>query len=653
MSTEQSLKQSTLSLDPIIIIGTGPCGIRVLDEIHQKLPTQKIIIFGDEPWHPYNRVRLSTLLAGEVNKEEIETRSDALESKWITHECNNKIICINRQDKTVTDSNGNQIAFSRLIISTGSSAFLPDIEGIHRKGVYTFRTMKDTEHLIARRSRSHKTVIVGGGLLGLEAARAMQKYNTEVTVLEHGSRLMSRQLDETGSAILLKQAHDMNISTLLNERVVAIEGNGSLDSITLASGKKIDCDTLIVAAGITPNIELAKEAKLAYSRGITVNDYMQTSDPDIYAIGECCEHNGQVYGIVAPGFEQAVIAAANICGEDYGYEGTVLATSLKVAGLSVFSMGEVDTNQVDITSYHWQDGDDYRRLNIKHGKIVGVCSIGDWPELTRIREQAKKGALIYPWQLWRFKFTGNLWPEGESQYVASWPDETIICNCNGISKGQLCKEITAGADCMQSVAEKTQATTVCGSCKPLISELLGGVEILPEPGYRTLISSSFIIFLLGVIAWLYPGIPYNDTVQMDWRWDQLWTESLYKQISGFTLLGLTVIVSLLSVRKRLDWDWLQFPTWRVIHVLVGGSCLAGLIIHTGFRLGSNLNFYLMMCFTGLIVVGTLVATVIAMEHKMSAGTARQIRSMSFWVHLLLFWPVPFLLWLHVFKTYYY
>lgn len=638
---------------PIVIIGTGPIGVRFLEELVDKALHHPIIIYGDEPYEPYNRVRLSSLLAGEVDVEEIMSSSSAFESNPVIKRLNCKIVHINRDDNTVTDEFGDVQAYQTLILATGSQAFIPNIEGVELNNVFKFRDLNDTERLIARRVQSRKTIVLGGGLLGLEAARAMQRFSTDVSVIEHNHRLLFNQLDDTGSEIFAERIKKLGINVYINNSVVKINGNKVVESVELKNGTRLKCDTLIISAGIRSNIDLAKQSGLAFGRGIKVNDVMQTSDPDIYAIGECCEHQGQVYGIVSPGLEQAVIAARHILALPSQYKGTVLSTSLKVVGYPVFSMGDVDESTKTCTAYIYKNKETYRRLNVYRGQVIGIVSIGQWDEIITLRERVKKGSLFFPWQLSKFQKTGKLWNGDAIQNVSSWPAETIICSCNSLSRGQLTKTIESGCNTVTYIAEKTGASTVCGSCKPLLADMLGGETLDPIQAWKPLFYGSMIFLLMGLFAYFFSA-PYNDSVQVSWRWDELWTITLYKQISGFTLLGISIIVMILSLRKRIKWfSFGDFPIWRLLHALLGGSALFILLIHTGFRLGDNLNFFLMMSFSGLILIGAIVAAVIAKEHELEATTVKQVREIGTWLHILLVWPLPILLGLHIFKTYYF
>ncbi len=639
---------------PIVVIGSGPVGMRVIEDLRKQQISHPIVVYGGEPWAPYNRVRLSSLLAGDINHNDILLGTNLSSYGNIETRYNCKIVNIDRENKQVIDEHGQVQDYEKLIIASGSNPFIPNITGIEKTGVYQFRDLNDAEHLIARRTRSRHTVILGGGLLGLEAARAMQRFSTEVSVIEHNSHLMFRQLDKTAAELFQQHVDSLGIKVYLNESVKTVIGEPTVNKILLNSGKELSCDTLIVSTGIRPNIELAKQAGLAYGRGIKVNDTMQTSDADIYAIGECCEHRDVVYGIVAPGYEQANIAAQNIAEKKSQYKGTVLATSLKVIGKPVFSMGDIDDSVRTYTRYVYQDENCYRRLNVYRGQLIGVVAIGEWSELIQLKEQLNKGKFLFPWQLRRFARTGEIWGEDNLQQVTNWPAEAIVCSCNGLSRGFLSEKVAEGCNTVAALAETTGASTVCGSCKPLLQQMVGQKDIEPVRAHRPLLYGSVIFTLMCLIAWLLPAIPYNQSVQVSWRWDMLWTESLFKQISGFTLLGISVLVLLLSLRKRFSWFTKgDFALWRLFHALLGGTAIFILLLHTGFRLGENLNFFLMMSFVSLILLGAVLASVISMEHKLEASLVRQVREWGALLHIFLFWPIPVLLGFHIFKTYYY
>lgn len=641
---------------PVVIVGAGPVGVRALRELRRELPDTPIVLFGDEQYHPYNRVQLSGLLAGQHQVKDIALAADLLEVDCpYTHFRTARISAIDTLAKVVTDAQGNRQVYSKLIIATGSRPFIPAFITRDMQGVYTFRDMADAEKLAARRVQSKHTVVLGAGLLGIEAARAMQRHHTKVTLVDHNPHPMFRQLDPLAGGILAEQLLDSGIELQLGTSIRMVMGTNKVEGIVLRDGTGIACDTLVTATGINPNRDLAVQAGLAYGRGITVNDQMQTSIKDIYAIGECCELAGEVFGLVAPGFEQAGIVARNIANgsNNESYQRTILATSLKVAGLSVFSMGDADPPS-SMRTVTWREGDTYRRLTFFAGCLVSINAIGDWPELPALRDLANKRKWIAPWRLWHFQRTGMLFADDISADVVAWPASSVVCNCNAVSKGEIQGAIGAGASNLEAVACRTQAGAGCGSCKPLLQELLGGSATREAvKGAVTLRSLSIPVLVVALLGMLF-SVGYPSSVQVGWNWGDLWRVELNKQISGFTILGLCVASLVFSLRKRVariqlgNFDW-----WRVAHIALTVLAFVALGLHTGFRMGSQLNFALSLTFFALLVAGTLLAISIAYEHRLAPAQARRLRSLGMWSHIMLSWPLPALLGAHVLKTYYF
>ncbi len=640
----------------MVIIGAGPVGMRTAQELHRRQPETALVIFGDETSEPYNRVRLSDFLVGDIDWQAL-TRDLALpESDRIDARFGQAVVAIDRHNRCVRDASGNLQPYSKLVLATGSRPHVPEIPGIGLPGVYTFRNVRDVQMLLARRVRSRRTIVLGGGLLGLEAARAMQRYNTEICVIEHYSRLMMRQLDDGAAEYLLENVRGLGIEVLLGDGIKKVNGETAVTGVTLRDDRVIPCDTLIVATGITPNIELARAAGLHVGRGIKVNDAMQTTDPDIFAAGECVEHRDRVYGFVAPGLEQAAVAAHGIAGGSARYAGSATATRLKVLDLPVFSMGPVSVEETpDLArSAVYRGPSVYRKLVTHRGRLVGAIAVGKCPEINRLQEAVARQRRVWPWQHWRFRRSGLLWRPEELTSVVAWPATTTVCNCTGVTRGQLSEAAAAGCCTVAALAARTGASTVCGSCRPLLAELAGASgQTAPVRGWKTLLGTSGTATLATLVLALFLLIPYAGTVQLDWQWDMLWRDNFWKQVSGFSVLGLTVLLLVMSLRKRIKRFTLgDFPLWRVAHVLLGAFTIAGLAVHTGGRMGSNLNFLLMSSFLIAIVVGAVAGAMIALEHRLGAGTL-SLRRNWLWAHILIVWPIPVLLGFHVLKSYYY
>ncbi|CAJ95739.1 putative NAD(FAD)-dependent dehydrogenase [Cupriavidus necator] len=654
----QSIPNTKAVQAPVVVIGTGPVGVRLAQDLHRRDPSIPLVIYGNEPWEPYNRVRLSSFLAGDASWATLTQGLALPQGPAIAARLNCAVVHVDRGAQEIEDSAGRTQRYSHLVLATGSRPRIPDVPGIGQANVYVFRDMNDTQRLLARRIRSRRTVVLGGGLLGLEAARAMQRFNTEVLVIENNDRLMMQQLDQAAADLLRAHVEAAGIQVLTGAAVKRVHGEGAVTGITLRTGDVIECDTVVIAAGIKPNTDLALQAGLNVGRGIRVSDRMQTSDPHIYAVGECAEHREQVYGIVAPGLEQAAVAVHAICGGDASYAGSLQATRLKVLDMPVFSVGRVGEHDgigsASTAAYEDKKTGIYRKVLVERGHLIGAMAVGEGADLRRLQDAVSGNHRILPWQLWRFRRTGSLWQEGEAS-VVNWPASAVVCNCTGVTRGQLGEAAAAGCRSIEQLAACTRASTVCGSCKPLLAELAGGA-VMREPvrAHRPLQGAAAAALALALLALVAPAIPFAKTVQLQWRWDELWLVSLYKQVSGFSILGLSVLALLLSFRKR--WSRLgygDFAIWRVLHVVLGLGVLAGLYAHTGGRLGSQLNFLLMASFTGLILAGSMSGLMIAQGHRLPVALVRRWRDNSTWVHILLFWPVPVLLGFHILKTYYF
>ena len=645
---------------PIVIVGNGPIGMRLAHNLLDRMPGRSVIIYGDEQYEPYNRVQLSAWLAGDVDWDSLNQPLRHDDAGRVEQRVGYRITAIDRELKQVVDSSGRTQPYAKLVLATGSSPFVPNIPGIDRDGVYTFRDLDDAQRLMARRVRSHQTVVLGGGLLGIEAARGMQPGNTRVTVIEHADRLLGRQLDEAASAELQRQIEALGIDVIIGDGIAEVIGDPRIDGVRLRSGRQIACDTLIVATGIRSNLALAREAQLAFGRGIQVDDSMRTSDPDIYAIGECAEHRGNVYGLVAPGLEQAGVAAADIAGIDSHYAGSVAASRLKVVGTQVFSMGPVGAGEDPFYGrahvYRDEANGVYRKLLVHRNRLVGAIGIGDWDETVRLQTVIGEKRVILPWQVLRFLRTGRIWSLDDTRDVASWPASSTVCQCTGVTRGTISEAIAAGACDAATVTCRTGAGSVCGSCKPLVQDLLGSAApAQPVALHRALLASAGIA-LIGALMFLFgPNLPYADSVQQTWQWDRLWRDGLFKQITGFSVLGLFAVGLLLSLRKRVRrFDRLgSFDGWRLAHIGLGVLVIVGLGLHTGFRIGSGLNLLLILSFSVMLLLGALSTGVIALEHRIGGALATRLRRQSVWLHILLFWPVPALLGFHVLKTYWY
>ncbi len=395
---------------PIIIIGTGPVGIKLVHELVARQPSVTIKIFGGEEQQPYSRENLSRLLAGDVAKESLFSTNEIKPSKNIETYLNNLIVNIDPKKSEVTDSKGDVHSYQKLVFAVGSFPRRMNIPGADLKNVFTFRNMEDAELLKSRQISSRRTVVIGGGLVGIDTAYAMNQHNTQVTVIESSPRLMSQLLDDHASIYLRLFLDDLGVDVRNETDVMRIEGDTKVKQVVLDDGEIILCDTVIISIGITPNIKLAESIGLKVNRGIVVNDYLQTSTENIYAIGECTEHRNRIYGIVQPGFDQATVLANNITGIKEKYTGTVTASELGVVAYPILSIGDNGEGATDNKEYRYRDIKKmtYRKLVLNHGHLQGVVAAGHWKNSKDYIEMVESKQHVWPWQAKKFMRTGDL-----------------------------------------------------------------------------------------------------------------------------------------------------------------------------------------------------------------------------------------------------
>ena len=643
----------------IIVVGGGPVGVRTGHLLAAR--GYNVTLLGDEAHKPYNRVRLTPLLGGDVQFGEIEL-DDVTEVDG-SFDCitGMRVVRIDREKNEVLTADGSAWPYDKLVLATGSAAFVPGIQGKDLDGVYTFRTADDTSALLARSFSARKVVVIGGGLLGLEAARGLQKRQCSVTVVEHEGRLMPRQLDTAAGDMLKLRIQKIGVAIKTGVPVAEIEGDTRVTSVRLGDGTVLDCDTVVICTGVRANVDLAQSAGLAFNRGIRVDDQMQTSDRDIYAVGECAQHDGRMYGLVGPGYAQAEVAAKAIDGEVTAFDGHVSATKLKVIGADVFSAGDVEQLETrpNVKSHVWTNGEAYRRIFVDRGKLVGAIAVGAWDQVSRVQDAVQSGAVIYPWMNYRFYKEGAIWSSTDAEAV-DLPDSSTICNCTGVNCGQIRAAISAGAKDEEAIGAKTGAGTVCGTCKPILAELVdAGAPPKPVSFSKPLLAMSGIAVFLALIPILIGAVPLPESYDAESLRTWLWRDNIVKQWSGFILMGIILAAMVIGLRKRVRFfdRFGGYDGWRLVHLGIGLLAVIGFFAHTGFRLGNNLNFALGVTFVLTLILGAVAGLATGGDHTLRAnriGTARKpARRLPTWGHILAIWPLPVLLLLHVLVIYAY
>jgi nitrite reductase (NADH) large subunit len=463
----------------LVVIGNGMAPGRMLEHLFDKAPdAYDVTIFNAEPRVNYNRLMLSPVLSGEKTYEDIITHDDAwYEVNEVTLHKGAKISEIDRTTKTVTSENGIVASYDQLVIATGSSPFIIPLPGADLDGVLTYRDLDDVERMLDVAKDGGRAVVIGGGLLGLEAAAGLKEQGMEVTVIHLMPTLMERQLDPAAGYLLERAFADRGIEIRTEANSKAILGqNGKVSGLELDDGTVIDAKIIVMAVGIRPSTALAKEAGLEINRGILVSDDMRTSDPDIFSLGECVEHREQCYGLVAPLYEMAEVLANNLIGIASEYHGSVTATKLKVTGIDLYSAGDFDDGE-GREEIVLRDGSKgvYKRLVLQDNKIIGAVLYGETADGPWFFDMLKKGTDVSEMRetlIFGQAYQGGA-PLDPMAAVAALPDDAEICGCNGVCKGAIVGAINEkGLTNLNDIRAHTKASASCGTCTGLVEQLM-------------------------------------------------------------------------------------------------------------------------------------------------------------------------------------
>lgn len=456
----------------LVMVGNGMAGVRTIEEILKLSPEQfEITIFGQEPYPNYNRIKLSNILQGDTNFDEIVINPlDWYKENNIQLFTGESVVNIDVEGKRVISDKGREVEFDELIMATGSSSFILPIPGAEKKGVTGFRDIQDCEMMIKSAETYKKAAVIGGGLLGLEAARGLLNLGMKVDVVHLMPNLMEIQLDPIASSLLKAELEAQGMNFLMEKETVEILGDEHVTGLRFKDGSEIETDLVVMAVGIRANTAIAKNSAIDINRGIVVNDYMETSIPHIYAVGECAEHKGNVYGLVAPLYEQGKVLANHICGLDSEpYEGSITGTQLKVAGVDLFSAGRIidDHSTKSIMIYNEYEGI-YKRVLTRNNVIVGIVLYGDTKDSTRLFRMLMKKEDISGISIFQTESGADATDD-----IAEMPNDELVCGCNGVTKGAIVDAIkTQGLTTLDQVSHCTNAGRSCGRCKPMVSSIL-------------------------------------------------------------------------------------------------------------------------------------------------------------------------------------
>jgi nitrite reductase (NADH) large subunit len=474
----------------LVSVGNGMAGARTLEELIKIAPDlYDITVFGAEPHPNYNRILLTPVLAGEQTIDEIVLNPFTWYAEnGITLHAGKKVVCVDRSRRVVyaVDADGNELAetYDRLLVCTGANPVILPVPGSALQGVIAYRDIADTNAMIDAASRYKNAVVIGGGLLGLEAANGLMRRGMNVTVLHVVPTLMERQLDATAGTLLRQSLEQRGLRFLMGaqtERLIGSDGDGSsgrVRTVRLKDGREIPADLVVMAVGIRPNTELAEKMGLHVERGIVVNDTMQTiTDPRIYSVGECVAHRGVTYGLVAPLFEQAKVAANHLA--EFGiarYAGSLTSTKLKVTGIDLFSAGDFSggdgTEEIVMSD---PVGGVYKKLVIKEDKLVGACLYGDTVDGSWYFKLLRDGRAISDIRNKLMFGESSIGDTGHAGHntASNMPDDAEVCGCNGVTKGTICKAIKEKSlFTLEDVRKHTKASASCGSCTGLVEQIL-------------------------------------------------------------------------------------------------------------------------------------------------------------------------------------
>jgi nitrite reductase (NADH) large subunit len=488
-----------MSKQRLVVIGNGMAGARAVEEILARGGSDlfDIVMFGQEPYGNYNRILLSNVVNGAQDASEIFLNSLGwYEENRVRLHAGVKALSIDRVGKRVFGAGGVIEPYDKLIIATGSSAYIPPIANIHgpdgslRAGVFVFRTLDDCNAIIAEAAKSKRAAVIGGGLLGLEAARGLLTHGCEVHVVHRSPHLLNQQLDPPGSAILCNIMEEMGVRVHLEKATRAVLGDGKVTGLEFADGSVLECDMIVVSAGIKPNYDIALRAGLTVERAIVVDNHMRSIDDfSVYVVGECAQHQGQVYGLVAPLWDQAKVLADHITGKDTkaGYYGSKLATKLKVMGVELACMGatEPQDDEDEVVLFSEPKKGRYKKLIVRKGRLAGAIMMGDLSKVAYLMQAFDRNT---PLPDDRLSLLFDIGAPAQKVTFEEMAESAQICNCNGVSKGAIGTCVARGKRTPKSVMLATRAGMGCGSCKSLVGDLVdwlcgGQAEVDPTAQY--------------------------------------------------------------------------------------------------------------------------------------------------------------------------
>lgn len=469
---------TSLDNSRIVLVGNGMVGHKLCEKLRELDPENRlsITVFGEEPRPAYDRVQLTSYFTADSADDLLLAPSSWYKEQGIELRLSEKITQIDRTAKVVKTDAGAEVGYDKLVLCTGSAAFVPPLPGIAKTGVFVYRTIEDLDDIMAYAKTSKSCAVIGGGLLGLEAARAVQEFGLKTHVVEMAPRLMPRQLDEVGGKLLRRSIEAMGVECHLGKITHEVAGQDSVEALTFKDDSELNVDMIVVSAGIKPRDELARSCGLEVGPrgGIVVNNLLQTSDPEIFTVGEAALYEGMIYGLVAPGYDMALAVAQQLTGGEGSFEGADMSSKLKLMGVDVASFGDPFAEREDTHTVAYQDfvKGIYKKLIVSEdGKtLIGGILVGDAGEYGQLVHYARTGEAL-PSSPESMIGIGEA-PEGAASGVAALPDSAQICSCNNVTKGEICAAVRDGITTLPELTQCTKAGTSCGGCGPQVNDLL-------------------------------------------------------------------------------------------------------------------------------------------------------------------------------------
>jgi nitrite reductase (NADH) large subunit len=619
----------------LVIVGNGMVSHRLCEHLVRLDPFRyDITIFAEETRPAYDRVHLGEVLGGrQADSLTLAPRAWYLRNRLALH-LGDAVVGVDLARRIVHSASGAEVCYDKLVLATGSAPVIPPIQIDDWAGVFLLRTLGDVERMRVEAAGGRSAVVIGGGLLGLETASTLQSAGLALTVIEKSDQVMSRHLDGAAGWALAQRLEAKGITIRLATTARCVVQGREAKRVLLSDGGNLAADFVVVAAGARPRDDLAGCGLASHPLGgFMVNELLETSDPCVYAVGECAAIGDFPSGTVSPGYAMAECLAQTLLDRPAPFQPSAPCVRLKIAGLPVATAGTMDGpgERVVVTSAKG----DHRSIQVHDGKLVWAQAVGEWGEWERVENAVRWQWPVSRAQVESFRRRGTLWPEDRS--LIGLPPATIVCSCNGVCLATVEAAMAAGCVTVAALAASTLASTTCGSCVPSLERLLGGRR-REHRASRRVLGFATLLVVTAVAAARDLLVSYRpDSVAI---WDHLLRRPEEQRMTGFGLLGLMALAVILALGRRIARASRMMTPLRLAHAVVGTLLVAGLVAHTGMRLGANFNRAVSIGFLVLAAMGGLALLV---------PLARGARLL----HEALFWPALAVLGLHVLAVYYF